>query len=630
MKNILFIIWLWGVCVTGIEAQTNKYGVSASRVKEIAQMLSEQPEGIGVTYKDRTFWDKVARMDEAMNLLDEATHLVEQGMPPFIDSLYLHLNATNIRLPGENMMNARYTYLYKLAFAECIENKGKFLPAIQDALLSLCHQKPWSIPAHDRNLNNYRGTDYYVDLVVATAGNSIAQCVYMLDDRLDKDIKATVLSAFREKMFVPIRRCLEETKPFYWFTVTNNWNSVCLAGVTGAALALLPDKNERAYFVAAAEKYHGYGMKGYGDDGFCSEGVGYYNYGFRAYVLLREEVCRATQGKLDFFAHPKFVRVAQYGKKIQMINGVCPAYSDSRIGMTPDWSLLNYCDNVLGTKPYYEKTTFPAMGNLSLYLVEFFPQQAWKMKMTNEIKDALAEESDELHAYYEKTEILVARPVSGSKCRLAFSAKGGTNNESHNHNDIASYSVVLGKETMAGDQGGPFSYPGDYFNAGAEDKYKCKGSFGHPVPVIDGKTQLTGVEAKGMALSKDLTEKKDTYVLNCTSAYPVDELKQYIRSFEYDRTGEGSLLIEDKFVAHAPISFETALTTRAVWKKLDNHTIELRTGSEVVQVTVTASDKVIFTSEVIEINAPAYTRIGIKLNGKAANGYIRLHFVSCN
>lgn len=127
----------------------------------------------------------------------------------------------------------------------------------------------------------------------------------MLDDRLSPEVKARVQCAFREKVFRPVYRCLEETKPFWWFTVTNNWNSVCLAGVTGAALTLLTDKEERAYFVAAAEKYNVYGMKGYADDGYCSEGVGYYNYGFRAYILLREEVCRATQGKIDFFREPK-------------------------------------------------------------------------------------------------------------------------------------------------------------------------------------------------------------------------------------------------------------------------------------------------------------------------------------
>lgn len=94
----------------------------------------------------------------------------------------------------------------------------------------------------------------------------------MLDDCLSPEVKARVQCAFREKVFRPVYRCLEETKPFWWFTVTNNWNSVCLAGVTGAALTLLADKEERAYFVAAAEKYNVYGMKGYADDGYCSEG----------------------------------------------------------------------------------------------------------------------------------------------------------------------------------------------------------------------------------------------------------------------------------------------------------------------------------------------------------------------
>ena len=99
-------------------------------------------------------------------------------MPPFVDSLYLHLNKTNVRLPGENMMNARYQYLYRLTLAECLENKRRYVPAIEKALVALCSQKPWSIPAHDRGLKNYKGTDYYVDLVVATAGNGIAHVLH--------------------------------------------------------------------------------------------------------------------------------------------------------------------------------------------------------------------------------------------------------------------------------------------------------------------------------------------------------------------------------------------------------------------------------------------------------------------
>lgn len=597
--------------------------ISSARVREIAAMLPEKPQGIGVTYKDRGYWDSMEKDPKAKELLEEAAGIVKKPMPPFVDSLYLHLNATNVRLPGEKMMNARYDYVFKLALAECLENKGRYMRAIENGIIELCNQKPWSIPAHDRSLQNYNGTDYYVDLVVATAGNSLAQCVYMLGDKLSMETRARVQCAFREKVFRPIRRCLEETKPFYWFTVTNNWNSVCLAGVTGAALTLLTDKEERAYFVAAAEKYHEYGMKGYADDGYCSEGVGYYNYGFRAYILLREEVCRATQGKIDFFRLPKFARIARYGKNIQMLNGICPAYSDCRIGLSPDWFITNYCDNVLGTAPYNEKYNFPTGGNLSLNFIEMFPRQAWKMELTDEIREALRVEADTLHSYYEQAGILIARPVANGTCRMAVSVKGGHNAENHNHNDVGSYAVSLGKETMAGDQGGPFSYPGDYFDRNAAEKYKSKGSYGHPVPVVDGVMQKNGRQAQGVILEKQFTDAKDVFRIDYTSAYAVPELSRLIRTFDYDRAGAGSFMVNDEFTATSSVRFETALTTAAAWKVVDGKHIELTCGDEQMIVTIDASGPVEFTSEIIEVNAPAYTRIGIALKNKAEKGYIR-------
>ena len=102
------------------------------------------------------------------------------------------------------MINARYHNLFRLTLAECMENKRRYIPAIEKALVALCNQNSWSIPAHDRNLNNYHGTDYYVDLVVDTAGNGIAQCVALLDDRLSPVVKARVQCAFRENVIRPV------------------------------------------------------------------------------------------------------------------------------------------------------------------------------------------------------------------------------------------------------------------------------------------------------------------------------------------------------------------------------------------------------------------------------------------
>ena len=61
---------------------------------------------------------------------------------------------------------------------------------------------------------------------------------------------------------------------------------------------------------------------------------------------------------------------------------------------------------------------------------------------------------------------------------------------------------------MVGDQGGPFSYPGDYFSAENSEKYKIKGSFGHPVPVVDGKTPSSGAKARAIVLRERIYGRK--------------------------------------------------------------------------------------------------------------------------
>ena len=329
--------------------------------------------------------------------------------------------------------------------------------------------------------------------------------------------------------------------------------------------------------------------------------------------------------KIDFFRTPKFARIAQYGKKIQIMNQVCPAYADCRAGVSPSWFITNYCDNVLGTAPYEEKYEIPDMDNLSLHTIGMFPRQAWKVEMTPEIQEVLKAEADELHSCYDEAGIIISRPATGSACRLGVSVKGGHNAENHNHNDVGSYAVVMGGQTMAGDMGGPFSYPGDYFSGNAY-KYPIKNSFGHPVPFINGQCQVSGKKAQGVVLKKELTDGMDIFQIDYTSAYAtsVPELEKLIRTFTYNRAGEGTFVIEDYFDAASGISFETAITTRAEWKVIGSNRLELVLDGEKMTVDIEAPGVVEFNSETVEVNSPAYTRIGIRLKKPLQSGNIRL------
>ena len=91
----------------------------------------------------------------------------------------------------------------------------------------------------------------------------------------------------------------------WWLTTTNNWNAVCLAGVTIAATAMIDDRHERAFYLAAAEKYIRNFLDGFTADGYCSEGLGYWNYGFGHFLLLAESLSSGDRGKTRSPAGPQ-------------------------------------------------------------------------------------------------------------------------------------------------------------------------------------------------------------------------------------------------------------------------------------------------------------------------------------
>ena len=109
-----------------------------------------------------------------------------------------------------------------------------------------------------------------------------------------------------------------------------NWNAVCLKGVTGKALAMLPDVKDRAMFVAGAEHYIQHYDKGFENDGYDPEGLGYWNCWSSHFIELGENMLRATGGKVDLLADPKKMqRVAMLGLQFPMLPDNSAPYGDA-------------------------------------------------------------------------------------------------------------------------------------------------------------------------------------------------------------------------------------------------------------------------------------------------------------
>src|SRR5207244_352316 len=133
---------------------------------------------------------------------------------------------------------ARTDRLAPLVIAECIEHRGRFIPAIEQLVDDLATQKTWMLPAHDAGLKNFRGEASDVDLFSSALACELATANHLLGDALGPHARQTIDEQIRRRVLDPFREMVTgRRKPNWWLSGQNNWNAVCLANVLGAALA---------------------------------------------------------------------------------------------------------------------------------------------------------------------------------------------------------------------------------------------------------------------------------------------------------------------------------------------------------------------------------------------------------
>lgn len=586
------------------------------RIAAIKAMLPETAKGFGENYHNRASWNNLKQNPKYAKVIKAAEGYLNKPFPAWNDKQYLLYYTKGTRPEGEKMMGDRLAWLSPLVWAECLENQGRFVPTIQMVLKELVEQKSWSLPAHDKNRQNFTGKNYTVDLGASIFAHNVAQALYLLDDKLDPKLKAEVLAQMDKHVFCPVLRSVaNHNNDSYWLTVTNNWNSVCLSGVTGAALAVIADKQQRAKFVAIAERYSKNSIAGFTDEGYCTEGLGYYAYGFGHYILLRENVLQATDKGVDLFNDPKIKRIAAYALNLEIMNGLYPAIADCHVGTKAPAPILWYCSRNLGLglQQYDQLNVSGSTINLTDDIMHAFPNSASESRVTGSGSDL----APGLRSYFKQAQVLIERPAAGSKNILGAALKGGNNNEAHNHNDIGSFSVVVGDEMLMGDAGGPFTYTAKTFGP-ERYSYRSLASYGHPVPVVAGIQQIPGAQAQAKIVSTNFTDKQDVYVMDISSAYPVPALSKLLRTFTYDRDDMGSLTVKDDYEFKSGQSFELAFTTRAKWKQVAPNQIEFSGERQKMIATIQCKGGFTVSSETIEENSPAFTRIGIVLKPSEA------------
>lgn len=580
--------WNWKLCIVfnfflflcAAQLILAQSAVDPARVNEIAAMLPPEPRGLGEPITNRVAWDHAASNPALSKIIATAEKLSNQPVPELPDDLYLDYSRTGNRDRGQKVMFARADRLAVLTLAECMENRGRFLPAIQASIEAYARERSWTYPAHDGNLDVFEGRAQKPDLRATTLAVDLGTCDYLLGDKLPQATRQLLRENIRRRVLKPFRDVVEgRTKEPTWIHIHNNWNAVCLAGTLGGALATEPSRQERAWFIAAAEHYIQSFLAGFTPDGYCGEGIGYWNYGFGRFILLTEEIRQSTDGKVDFFKLPNVQPAALFAFHSEIVNGIYPSISDCSPGAQPDALFVNYVSQRLNVSaPGHLQPPHFSTGDLGPAAMWLFPEKSLPVvARTDSFKDS------PLRHWFNDGGVLIERPDAAIPVPFAAVLQGGNNAESHNHNDVGSFSVILGRTMVICDPGGEV-YTKRTFSAHRYDS-KVINSYGHAVPIVAGKLQKAGADAKAVVLATNFTEKTDTLTFDIRSAYPVPDLTRLERTFTYHRDHPG-LTVTDNVAFEKPESYETALITWGQWRAISPYEIEIMDNNAALRVKI--------------------------------------------
>lgn len=429
--------------------------------------------------------------------------------PPPPWSLWRRYAETGDRLAYERVYFARRGRLAALAAVALFDRGGAAVrDALADLLWSVCDEYTWALPAHAHLVADPRDLPRCVDLFAAETAHTLSEVVTGLGDRLPKPVIDRVRAEVRRRVLDPL---FADPRPWSWESAANNWSAVCGGAAGLAALALWSDADPRLAPAldrcrAAMATYR----SGLGAAGGCAEGVDYWVYGFGYYCYFAEALRERTG--VDLLGEVP-AGAAAFPAAVELAGGRYVSFSDASEAPVLPSGLLSRLHQRLGA-PLPARVAVPGFGDDHCHRWGHLSRTlAWT-------DPALLRQAPVAPggAWLPDLAWLVDRREIGG-LPVAFAAKGGHNDEPHNHLDLGQFILAAGGEQLLADLGAG-EYTAGYFGPGRYGHLHPSAA-GHSVPVVDGRGQRPGRDAAAVVLNVDRRDGGARLALDLSAAYGV-------------------------------------------------------------------------------------------------------------
>lgn len=526
-------------------------------------------------YEDRPGWAALFGPD-AQKVIQRGEQLLDYQWQYIPASAYLAFERTGDRRAMEKPEGANRGALISLILAELAEGKGRFIDQLADGVWLAAQQPSWVLSAHQARQRSKRSLpdarEQLIDLASGRYGSIVSIAHYFFHrefDKLDPSISVAAESAVRRNILDPY---LDEGqyRANWWLgfaakgAMLNNWTPWCNSDVILNFLLMERDQARLDRAVAQSVKSMDLFLNYIQKDGACEEGPGYWGAAAaKVYDYLRI-MYDASGGAFSLFGNERIRKMGEFISRSYIGNGYVVNFADAAaVAANPSELIWNY-GYAVGSPEMMDfalycmadrrsgKFRYPAIiGNDSYRALETVRFNPLIRAAADSLNRLAAEGSPEKvlrdlrrdvppATWYPETEMCFMRNSS----EWFLGAKGGYNNESHNHNDVGSCVLFIRDIPVLVDAG-VGTYTKQTFN---RERYKiwAMQCDWHNLPMVNGSAQPAGAQYRSKGAACNL--RKGVFSLDLADAYPQESgCRKWVRTYRLGLKGRPSMTITDSF-----------------------------------------------------------------------------------
>ncbi|MBQ8578744.1 MAG: heparinase II/III family protein [Clostridia bacterium] len=500
--------------------------------------------------------------------ISRAEAMLDKPYPMLDASVYMQYIRNGNRSNYEGLYFGRRNMLTTFAMAELAEGKGRFTDKVIDGMWHIMEESTWILPAHnwsgkpvtggvvslpDTFSSEDEGDDMkHIDLFSAGTGGQMAWLWYLTEDLLDREnpvIRRRLLSQLRQRILHPFYTYDHD----WWMgekgNTLNNWTPWIVSNIL-TVIALCEDDTEQrragvAKCLTILDRY----TAGLPDDGGCDEGPGYWGVAGGSLFDCLELLSDLSGGAIDVFDEPLVRRFCEYIMNVSIKGELYINFADASSRPNPDFRMISRMGRRLSSP---RLAAFASTIVRSPDICNLADAQSYRFYAN--LAEPIPEKQDYTPAhctFFPDLQVAVTRDPGG----MFLALKGGSNGESHNHNDVGQF-ILFDGDTPIFLDAGVEQYCKDTFSEKRYTLWAMRGRY-HNIAEFNGAEQKPGGNFRAETVSYD--EQSGKLTLELKNAHPAEaDIASYKRSAMLEN---GVVTVVDDICLNAPGQVELRYLT---------------------------------------------------------------------